>query len=208
MRIKRLTFAEDDLFTLGKAKEYLRVDSDDENSLIRSLIKAATDAAEKYCIRSFLSQKFRVVLDNSPDIDNRHADTVVSLVSGFASSVDLPNGNVISIDAINSYSRDNSKTLFPSSNYFLDDSGLYPRVILNDGAVWPTNLRALASMEFDYTSGYGEDAEDVPESITSAIKIILAHFYEKRGDEMEGDKLKIPMIAQQILNPYKVFTLG
>ena len=213
MRLRRLEYSEDTLYSLDNAKLYLRVDHDDEDSLIKALRNAATSACEDYCKRSFLKQKFQIVLDKFPENTNKYTEgvyhtSVEEAVSGLNRFIKIPRGNVISISEVRTIASDNTSTVFSSVNYYLDNSGTYPRLILNDGAVWPTDLRDYAAVEVDFFSGYSDDKDDVPENIISAVKMVMAHFYEKRGDEDDGDKLKLPKIVKQILSPYKVFTLG
>jgi uncharacterized phiE125 gp8 family phage protein len=47
-----------------------------------------------------------------------------------------------------------------------------------------------------YTAGFGTEPADVPQRVRAAIKVILAHLYEHRGDDDVAD---IPPAAEALL---------
>src|ERR1700685_3399184 len=52
--------------SLEDAKNYLRVEFDDDDDLITGLIEAATEACETYTARSFVSKGYIQTLDSFP----------------------------------------------------------------------------------------------------------------------------------------------
>jgi uncharacterized phiE125 gp8 family phage protein len=48
------------------------------------------------------------------------------------------------------------------------------------GAVSATQLHELNAFEVDFTAGYGDEADDVPGPIRHALKILVAHWFERR----------------------------
>jgi len=89
----------------------------------------------------------------------------------------------------------------------VDSSRKKPRLVLNIGSVFPSNLRNKASMVVEYVTGFGSSPSDVPAPIRQAVLIILANLYERRGDEVGGGLLglygMIPSNAKAMLDPYR-----
>ena len=107
---------------------------------------------------------------------------------------------VSSIVSVTSYARDNTSSLYAASNYELDKVSRPARLILNEGAIWPTALRRRNALSVEIVCGYGASASEVPPDIIHAIKIAAAYRYEYRGDGLSqnavnaGDKLLKPVI--------------
>jgi len=139
--------------TLKEAKLHLRIDGNEEDSLIVALITAARQKAEDYTRRAFITQTWELVLDS------------------VGRQLYLPRPPVQAIDAV---ILDGEAVV--AENYSLVGQGVfYTKIPLN--AVNPGGL------VIRYTSGYGGTAEDVPWAIRQAILMLVAHLYEHRGDE-------------------------
>lgn len=168
--------------TLEEAKLWLRVDGTDQDTLIQSSIIAATQMAEAYTRRAFITQTLRLTLDRVPSryqdqyVDGVH-EVAISELNPFPDKIELPRPPLVSVSNIKSYGRDNSATTFSSSNYFVDAEG--GRVILNSGQTWPTNLRDFAALEINYIAGYGVPTA-VPAAIKDAIKMHVTAMFESR----------------------------
>lgn len=81
----------------------------------------------------------------------------------------------------------------------LEQGGVIPAY----NAQWPVALPFLNSVQVEYSSGFGEDAEDVPESIKEAIKFIVGQ-WEVFQSSIEGvmRPFTIPNAAKQLLDNY------
>jgi uncharacterized phiE125 gp8 family phage protein len=112
--------------------------------------------------------------------------------------IELPYGPVQSISAVYYYQDDNVQTVYSASNYFLDASGLVPRICLNNDSSWPSSLREFASIQIRYVAG-NASASLVPAPIKQAMMMIISHLYENRGKE----SVAIPEMAKMLLSPYK-----
>jgi uncharacterized phiE125 gp8 family phage protein len=68
---------------------------------------------------------------------------------------------------------------------------------------WPQVLPFLNSVQIEYDSGFGEDAEDVPEDIKEAIRFIVGQ-WEMFQSSIEGvmRPFTIPNAAKQLLDSY------
>ena len=69
--------------------------------------------------------------------------------------------------------------------------------MLASGASWPSGLRAQQSVLIQYVCGY----EDVPEDLKTAIKMMVAHWYENREAQ------EMPPEAKRLLWPFRVLIL-
>jgi hypothetical protein len=191
------------------AKTHLRVTSAVEDSYIDSLVMAATKKAEAFTSKRFINQTWRQSLDtlsqsmgSGPWWDGTK-DGAISEMGG-ASELDiipLGIGPLVSITSFTYYGIDNVGVVWPSTNYIADTNSEIGRLIKNYGAVWPSSLRDRNSIAIDFVAGYGAAASSIPGDIIQAIKLILAHMYENRGDSDKAEK--IPGLAMQLLESYR-----
>jgi hypothetical protein len=191
--------------TVSEAKAWLRLDGDAEDTLLEQLITAARTSAEQYIRGSIISQTRKLTLDltcsrfgdNLPE--GVYDMPVTALYGGLPTVVELPAGPVQSVTLVKTYGLDNTESTYSSGNYYLDTAG--DRLVLNYGAIWPTNLRPQASCAITYVAGYGVTSKDVPEPIKRSILIHVASLYEQRGQCDDG--AEPPPGAKQLLNQYR-----
>lgn len=170
------------VITLDEAKNYLKVDSADDNALITNLIAAAEAAVEQWTWRTLLTQNFELIYDE---------------VSDSIEIVKSPLQVVSKIEIINDAG---TKSEVSSALYWVDTTGSRGRVKLRDGCTWPDH-RGFASFIITVAAGYGAGAADVPAPIKQAIREALAEFYAKR------ESGEIPDGAKALLQPYRVIRL-
>lgn len=63
MILQLITPPETEPVTVAEVKAYLRIDQDEENEVIESLIKSAREVLEQYTLRAFLRQTWELILD-------------------------------------------------------------------------------------------------------------------------------------------------
>lgn len=194
--------------TLAEVKTHLRMDTGDADALITSLITAAREWTENYTGRAFINQTWRMWLDNWP-LPNRDG----------ISCVILSRAPLLSVSSVKVYDEDDNSTTWSADNYFVDTAREPGRLALRTGAVWPTFERSANGIAIEYVAGYGSAASNVPETIKTAIKQLVAHWYEHRGDAVlspsnRGDTMvlqafvNIPLVIQALLAPYRVMGIG
>lgn len=156
--------------SLTEIKSYLRIEAEEvgEDGLLHALIAAARLTVEAASGRILLSQGWRLVLDRWP-------------LSGV---IRLPLAPLIACEAIRVRSADGEVSLLPASAYWLDAQGEPGRIVLTERP--PRPGRAPGGIEIDVTAGYGAAAADVPETLRQAVRLLVAHWYENRGDAAEG----------------------
>ncbi len=174
--------------SLTETKNYLRVDHNDEDAQITSLIKAATGRAEKLTNLKFITQTWYVNLDDFPR-DARFFDLKI--------------GYVQSVTSIKYYDEDNTETTWDSANYILEKVGAHGSIGLKSGAVWPDYIpRRKGSVVVELVVGFGANDTDVPEDIRTALLEITSALYDKRGDE---ERAAIPKTAMALLGAFRVW---
>lgn len=174
--------------TLAEAKAFLRVEHDEDDALITTLIAAARAAIEARTGRALMSQSWRMVLDSWP-AEGRIAVTPAPLRAIAAVRVYGDDGLAQELDA----------------GSFVSNTAAAPGVI---GFI-PWNVvapgRAVAGIEIDVTCGYGDAAADVPAPLRQAVRLLLAHFYEYRGPLAAPEAGPASLAA--LLAPYRVMSL-
>lgn len=101
-----------------------------------------------------------------------------------------------------------TETVWPARNYYVDTIREPARVILRDGGSYPTDLRAANAIKITYTAGYGTTVQSIPEPIRIAMMQYCAFMYEHRGDG-EGNVVPMPpKILTQLLTPYQIMRFG
>ena len=86
-------------------------------------------------------------------------------------------------------------TEWDASNYYLDTSGIVPRIAKRSGCVLPGALQTLGGIRVTFTAGWAS----APADILLAMRIILAHWYENRGVAVETRVTEVPLTADRIL---------
>lgn len=197
--VELISVADGEIVPLEDVKQFLRIDSPDDDFMLAMFITAGLEAAEKYTRRAIRQLTLDVTLDGFPFDDD---DALVRLgpgvhnvarsyVTGRYNEFDLPYPPVQSVTSITTYSRANAGTVFDAASYLLDGS----RIVLNEGYTWPTGLRDYAAVKVRYVAGYGAN---IPAQIKLAVMQHVAAMYECRSG------CDIPAHAQGMLNAYRL----
>jgi len=156
--------------SLAEAKAWLKVESADDDLLIGALVTAARLTVEATARRLLLTQGWRLTLDTWP-------------ASGIV-AVEL--GPVQAVTALRSFDEQGVETSYDPASFQLDRTR-EPARILPLGQSAPVTGRLVADIEIDLTLGYGSAASDVPQPLRQAMLMLVALWYENRGDQA-GDK--------------------
>ena len=180
MRLKQTLAPEKEPVSLDEAKNHLKVDTSEDDSLILGLIKSAREIAEHETNRALITQEWELILDTGGE------------------EIDIPKPPIQSVDSIKVITEAGSEVEVSATSYYVDLGGK-GRVRLKTGSTWPTH-RGFASFIIAFTCGYGDNPEDVPRGIRDGILKLITHLYENRGDD-------IPKEALSVFAPYKVWSI-
>jgi uncharacterized phiE125 gp8 family phage protein len=174
--------------SLSQAKAHLRVDHDDEDALISSLVTAARVHIETGAGAAFITQQWRLVIDAWP-------------VDG---AVRLPLAPLQSIDEVLVRDADGVGEVLDAADYFVDAASNPPRLVAERGAGWPRPLQVASGIEILFTAGFGPAAGDVPQPLLQAVLLLVAHWYETREPvSPDGSDGVIPLTVNALVAPYR-----
>ncbi len=190
MALKLVTAPQGYPISLTEAKAHLRVEVDDENALIESLIAAATgslDGGSGILGRCLLPQVWR---------------WTTSFPEGSVLRVPLP--PLISVGSIAYVDSAAADQTIDSEDYTVDtDSGE-----ITITGTWPQGT----SVKVTFTAGYqGQELDSpagpnaVPEPIKQAIKLLIGAWYAHREAVTAQSANELPMAVQWLINPYRTF---
>ena len=174
--------------SLAEAKLHLRVDVDDDDALIGSLISAARQAAETLTGRQMITARWKLVLDAFPC----HAILLAK----------CPVQSVVNIQYLDMNGM--SQTL-PLIDYVVDTACEPARITPVFGKTWPPTLPQIGAVTITFDAGYGAAAA-VPEGIKSWIKLRVGSLYAHREEMsilMRGRIDPLPFV-DGLLDPYRV----
>lgn len=174
--------------TLAEAKAFLRLDTEDEDDLVSTLITAARIHVESFTGRALIAQGWRLVLDDWP------ADGVVP----------LPVSPLIALTAITAYDQDGAAHAIDIAQ-FLPESGRGPaRLFLPQVVTGMPMLRPHLGLEIDYQAGYGADASSVPAALRQALLMLVTHWFENRDAVViAGSGSVVPSGFDRLVAPYR-----
>jgi uncharacterized phiE125 gp8 family phage protein len=171
--------------TLDEAKTFARIDVDDDDALVTALITASRIAVERETGRALITQTIDAYMDCVPPLH------VLNLSY-------RPIQSVTTIEGIND---DDSTDAVDSGSIVLD--GANGRIGVKSTASAITGTRSVDAFHVQYVAGYGL-AVDAPEWAKTAIKQLVAHWYEHRESHQEEDIKEVPYAIKLILDQHKV----
>ena len=168
-------------------KAQLRIDSSDEDTLLGYYIDAATDMAENYCNRHFITHQYKLYFNEQVQTASLIFPNCTLEETGSNKPINWVDENGADQSSDKAYIDAFSN---PSLAYLSSD---FPGTTLKDNAA--------NTFYFWFNTGYGTGSSDVPEAIKQAIKLIVADMYYFREDR----KRQFPMASQILLQPYKCY---
>jgi len=201
---------------LADAKQQARIDTTADDALVTSLIVGARQWAEQFTGRAFVTQTWQLALDLWPGASGKWWDGMrQGPITGLddVNFISLPRAPLQSVSSVQYFDNTDAATVWPSSNYFVDTVREPGRIALRSGSVWPVPSRVTNGIIIQYVVGYGNDGTSVPEPIKTAIRQLVAHWYEHRGDaataasargSMISHAAPVPLVIEALLAPYRI----
>lgn len=148
---------------LDTVKAHLRIDGDDDDAMLSSLITAARMMAEQITGRSLITQTWAYKLDEWPE------DSLV-----------LPKPPVQSVTSITYLDSAGDSQVWDSAEYGVYFDDWCSRVAPIYGGSWPTPQSQIDAITVTYVAGYGLTGLAVPQPINQAILLMIDRLF---GDE-------------------------
>ncbi len=171
--------------TLEEAKDHLRLTSDflEDDNYITLLIKAARKAAENYTSRAFLNTTFDLYQDE------------------FFEEIEIGKGNISEVTSINYNDVSGDPQSLDLGLTFIDLNNL-PALLKSTSTFPSTYSKGFNNVTIRFVAGFGATAAEVPEDIKTALKLIIARWYDNREDTRQN--LSFPKASECLLNEYKL----
>lgn len=208
---------------LPEAKFWLKIESDDEDELVSSLITAARQHAEAFCRRSFAPGKvWQLTLDRFPharisggtyyggplsEFFGGSEDIYLVHRSNFPRlAIELPMGPVTEISSI-AYmdSSGVNQSLDASAYSMLQGDDAKARIFPVYGTGWPYTRREPGSVVITFAAGLPPS-----EAVKLAIKMTVDMYYRNPDaipDHAAGTMSGLPLVAERILLPHRIMSL-
>lgn len=171
-----------------EVKPHCRVEVDDDDVLLSIYIAAAREWCEDFRRQSFITQTWDLYMDSWPTLP-----------------LELHRGPVQSVTSVKYTDIDGNENTFDSAGYLVDTISEPARLVLKSSASWPTvELQEINGVVVRYVAGYGNAANDVPQSVRQAILLLTGHLYENREQTIDQSLREIPFGVRELLRPRRV----
>lgn len=171
-----------------EANEHLHVSGQDE--YVTSLIKVARKSIERYLQRTLITT------------------TYIAYADKWEGEFKLPFPKLQSVETVKYYNSNGTLTTLTEDDYYWVVTSGEPGIIKRKyDVVYPElNLGMPDAIEIEYTAGYGDEAETVPEDIRHAMKLLIGNYYEQRSDIVVGSTAsRIPNYITDLIHSYKIY---
>ncbi len=169
---------------LAETKAWLRIETTAEDELVGTLIASARLVVENLTRRFMVAQTWRIVLDD--------------VTSGDVRLPFSPVRNVL----VRVFDAAGAPTIAPAQSYSLTAEGGDTR--LRFSSTPPQPGRRTGGVEIDVEAGFAANAQGVPAPLRQAMRLLVARWYENRGDvEADADISRTPAAVAALVAPYR-----
>lgn len=164
MRLKLITEAVLTPITLAETKQHLKtVDINTEDDFVTTLIKAATNFAQEYTYRQFITATYEQYFDEFP-----------------ANEFKLEKPALQSVTSIKYQDSDSAEQTLSTDIYEVNDKSSIGTVRLKDGQSYPATDNVYNAIIVRFKAGYGDSVTDIPDLLRSTLKLMVSHLFENR----------------------------
>lgn len=150
--------------TVSEVREHLRIDSNAEDTLLETYIAAATERAQVFTNRQFVTATYDWFLGGFP--------------AGGA-ALYAPSAPLQSVTTLKYTDEDGVQQTWSSSKYTVDAESAPGRIVEAYDEAWPSIREVPNAVEIRIVVGYGA-ASAVPMAVKHAIKLMVGDYYENR----------------------------
>lgn len=160
--------------------------------VVQALIRAAREWVEHYTGRALITQTWSLWLDAVPT----------------GTEVVLPYGSLQSVAQITYVDPDGLTQTWDAANYVVASAGIRGRVVLANGASWPSTAVRPECLRIQFTCGYGPAWNSVPSAVQQAMLLLIGNWYENREATISGTIIAdVPMGVEALLAPYRLLEI-
>lgn len=212
-RLRLVTDATSEPIVVAEAAEYCRVDINDDDMLLATLIKSARRYVEKQTGLALKTQTWTAVFDRWPEGEGQGLggpwwDGVRQLPTSFVTpttTIEIPKRPFQAVTQIRLRDAYGAYTTVPSTVYYSETSDMRGRVSRVLGQIWPVIVMAQSgAIEVTFTAGFDASPyTGVPDDLVAAIKMLVKHWYDNREPIMEGSVASTPVHVNEILKYWR-----
>lgn len=210
-KLDRVADAAVEPLSVAEARQYLRLEVNDDDALLADLITAARYVCEGLTDRSFITTTWRLTLDYLPFA--AIGGIIGPALTGFPTgrrplddgSIMLPMPPLIGLESISYVDQGGTTRTLDVSDGSLDvivSPGTPGRISAGYGRFFPFSRPSIAAVEIVYTAGYGPNAADVPKNVKTAMRLLVSHYYEHRSTQAEVPDAVISLLAPTMWGAY------
>lgn len=182
-----VTAAASEPITLQEAKDFLRVDISDDDTLIEALITAAREMCEQYTRRILVTTTVDEYFDMFPNYRNAVDKDIIYLSRG-------PVASVTSVKYVNEIGSEQTV----DSSYYVTDTISEPARIASTAGWFATN-GIINQVIVRYV--VGTDVSAIPKPLIQGMLLIIADLYDNRHDGVK----RLPTASEYLFNPFRNF---
>lgn len=181
MKVSIVEETENEPVSLEEMKAWLKLEIDDDDSVITSLITASRQHCENELNKSLVSQ------------------TLLATFDGFSVVLDLPFPPIESIEEVLYFDVDGEEQELEADSYWFS-KGIPARIEAKER--FPATQSRPDSVSVEYIT-----AGDCTENIKTAIRMLVAHWYTHRAAAEDRTVSEVPLAVKTILQNERNFRL-
>lgn len=176
--------------SLSDAKDWLRVDHTDEDTLITAVVKAATSFVESWLKMALITQTVQVTYDTLH----------------YGNWLHLPKSPLQSVTTVETRDGDGNYSTVAASTYSVDTNSTPGRIRWITRPDYDTEYGEAIRVTF--VAGFGADSADIPADIVHCVRLMTAHLYERREVTHDAGSIsEVPISLRAFLDSQKLAAL-
>ena len=183
-----VTAAASEPITLSEAKNFLRVDHSDDDTLISALITASRQMCEEYTRRILVTTTIDEYFDKFP----------MNRWENLSNLIYLSRGPVASITSVKYVDEIGSEVTITSDQYIIDTISEPARIQSTAG--WFAAAGVVNQVIVRYV--VGTDVSSIPKPLIQGMMLVISDLYDQRNDRVKA----LPTASEYLWSPYRIFT--
>jgi len=173
---------------LSEAKNFLRVDHSDDDTLISALITASRQMCEEYTRRILVTTTIDEYFDKFP----------MNRWENLSNLIYLSRGPVASITSVKYVDEIGSEVTITADQYIIDTISEPARIQSTAG--WFAAAGVVNQVIVRYV--VGTDVSSIPKPLIQGMMLVISDLYDQRNDRVKA----LPTASEYLWNPYRIFT--
>lgn len=191
--------------TLAEAKQWARVNTADDDSLVSDIIQATRELIEGPELKRALMLQQKTMYFMAFPWTGYYSLAIRGMGLNpwwfpyQQGVIQLPYPVLQSVDSIQYLDTNGDLQTLPSSDYVATTNATPGRIQPAYGTIWPIARPQIDSVRITFTCGYGALESDVPASVRLALRSVVASTYENREAFLEAGVLSMTPMFKAFL---------